>query len=167
MRRATTSITLAAAIALAATSLSAFAAPAPPASPATPAAESPAGPRDNFREQRRERMMERRDQRRDQRGDQRGVRPQQIDRHLTTDQVRDIVEGRLAMSGNSNLKVGAVAAKEDGVVSVEIVIKTGALVDTNEISTRRGLPVAVEKARTERQGPGGRRFAAVQTIART
>lgn len=68
-----------------------------------------------------------------------------IDKKLTSDQVRDIVAGRLAQSGNANLKVGKVTAKEDGVVIVEIVTKTGALVDTREISTKTGMPAGAER----------------------
>jgi hypothetical protein len=68
-----------------------------------------------------------------------------IDKKLTTDQVRDIVTGRLAQEGNANLKVGKVTAKEDGVASVDIVTKTGALVDTQEISTKTGLSVGQER----------------------
>jgi hypothetical protein len=73
-----------------------------------------------------------------------GERPP-IDKKLSQDQVRDIVAGHIAMSGNPNLKVGKVIAKEEGVVSVEIVTKTGALVDTREISTKTGLPIAIEE----------------------
>ncbi len=71
--------------------------------------------------------------------------PPTIDKKLTNDQVRDIVAGRLAQSGNANLKVGKVTAKEDSVVSVEIVTKTGALVDTREISTKTGMPAGAER----------------------
>lgn len=75
---------------------------------------------------------------------ERPARPQ-IDKKLSNDQVRDIVEGRIAMSGNPNLKVGKITAKEDGVVSVDITTKTGALVETQEISTKTGLPANVER----------------------
>ena len=68
-----------------------------------------------------------------------------IDKKLTNDQVRDIVAGRLAQRGNANLKVGKVTAKEDGLVSVEVVTKTGALVDTREISTKTGMPAGAER----------------------
>lgn len=97
------------------------------------------------------------------RAEQRPDRPQaerpQVDKKLTTDQVRDIVEGRLAMRGNPNLKVGKVTAKEDGVVTVDITTKTGALVDTQEISTKTGLPTKLEARMSEMRGPGfGARF---------
>jgi hypothetical protein len=68
-----------------------------------------------------------------------------IDKHLTNDQVRDIVAGGLAQRGNANLKVGKVTAKEDGIVTVEIVTKTGALVDTRDISTKTGRPAGMER----------------------
>ena len=76
------------------------------------------------------------------------------DRHLTADQVRDIVAGRLALAGNPNLKVGKVTAKEDKVVAVDIVTKTGALVTTREVSTKTGGPV--RRPRTEAADSGGR-----------
>lgn len=151
MRRTTSTLAAATAVALVATSFFTLSAPARTAFAAAAETEREPGPRQQFRERMRERMTERRDAR------------QEIDRHLTSEQVRDIVEGRLAMSGNANLKVGKVTAKEENVVSVEVVTKTGALVETREISTRSGLPVAVEKARAARgqRGPGGRggRFA--------
>lgn len=84
----------------------------------------------------------------------------QVDKKLTTEQVKDIVEGRLAQSGNPNLKVGKVTAKTDGVVAVDITTKTGALVETREISTKTGLPVKLEQRFGEmrerfRGGPHG------------
>lgn len=76
-----------------------------------------------------------------------------VDRHLTADQVRDIVAGRLALADNPNLKVGKVTAKEDGVVAVDIVTKTGALVTTREVSTKTGGPA--RRPRTESADAGG------------
>lgn len=63
-----------------------------------------------------------------------------IDRKLTADQVRDILAGRLAESGETNLKVGKVRAKDGGVVAADIVTASGSLVVTREISTKTGLP---------------------------
>jgi hypothetical protein len=81
-----------------------------------------------------------------------------IDKHLTSEQVRDVVAGRIAMSGNPNLKVGKVIAKADGIVTVDVVTKSGALVETREISTKTGLPARMEKAmmahRVFRRGDG-------------
>jgi hypothetical protein len=86
----------------------------------------------------------------------RGPERSTIDKKLSLDQVRDIVAGRLAMEGNANLKVGKVTAKEDGVATAEIVTKTGALVDTRDISTRTGLSVEQERrfARMRERGRG-------------
>lgn len=103
----------------------------------SPGASAPENARERFRDRMHERAAERRPE---------------IDRKLTSDQVRDIVEGRLAMRGNANLKVGRVAAKEEGVVTVDIVTKTGALVTTQEVSTRTGLPARLEAARNQRAG---------------
>ena len=63
-----------------------------------------------------------------------------IDKKLTSEQVRDILAGRLAQSGESNLKVGKVRAKDGDVVAVDIVTTSGSLVLTREISTKTGLP---------------------------
>ena len=93
------------------------------------------------------------------RGRERGPERPTIDKKLTNDQVRDIVAGNLAMRGNANLKTGKVTAKEDGIVSVEIVTKTGALVDTREISTKSGRPAGMERRFGEmRQRFAGRHF---------
>lgn len=77
-----------------------------------------------------------------------------VDKHLTSAQVRDIVAGRIAMRGDPNLKVGKVTAKADGIVAVDVVTKSGALVETREISTKTGLPVKMEKAMAEHRGFG-------------
>lgn len=103
--------------------------------------------RETMRERFRERMQER--------GQENGPARPMIDKHLTTDQVRDFVQGRLAMDDNPNLKVGKVTAKEEGIVAVDIVTKTGALVETREISTRTGLPAKLEARLEERRGHGG------------
>jgi hypothetical protein len=73
-----------------------------------------------------------------------------VDKKLTPDQVHDIVAGRLASQGEGTLKVGKVAAKSPGVVSVEIVTTSGSLVTTREISTKTGLPTGIEKRCEER-----------------
>lgn len=123
-----------------------IAAPAVAAESAPSAAPAPdvgsANPRAQMREAMRERMAERHGN---------------VDRHLSTDQVRDIVQGRLAMSGNPNLKVGKVTAKDEHTVAVDIVTKTGALVETRDISTRTGRPAAMERAIADRSGAGAGR----------
>ncbi|MBM3513707.1 MAG: hypothetical protein FJX59_08325 [Alphaproteobacteria bacterium] len=89
-----------------------------------------------------------------------------MDRDLSAAQIKDIIEGRLAQSGDDNLKVGKAGAKGD-VVTIDIVTKTGAKVSSHEFSTKTGLPVgagsmcdrAVERMeqaadrRDERRGP--------------
>jgi hypothetical protein len=100
------------------------------------------------REERRERMRERMAERH-------AEIEKREDKHLTAEQVRDIVAGRLAQSGNPNLKVGKVTPKEDSVVAVDIVTKTGALVTTREISTKTG-GLAFREQRREARAAGDR-----------
>lgn len=68
-----------------------------------------------------------------------------MDKKLSTDQVRDIVAGQLAQAGNANIKVGKVQPKGEGVVAVDIVTKDGALVNTRELSTKTGMPIEAGK----------------------
>ena len=77
------------------------------------------------------------------------------DKDLSVDQVRDIVEGRLAMMGNTNLKVGGVSESDADKVIVDIVTQEDSLVQTMEISTRTGRPTDAER-RFGRMG--GREF---------
>ena len=118
-------------------------APALAVDPAAPAA--PADSAQRFRERIREHLQNHREA---------------MDRHLTADQVRDIVAGRLAMAGNPNLKVGKVTTKEENVVAVDIVTKTGALVSTREVSTKTGGPARFEKMREQRRATMEQRRAA-------
>lgn len=83
------------------------------------------------------------------RAERQGEARPEIDKKLTNEQVKDIVEGHIAQRGNANLKVGKITAKEDGVVAVDITTKTGALVETREISTKTGLPVNLGRRRSE------------------
>ena len=113
------------------------------------AAEAPQG----FRAKMRERIQERVQERMKEEADKNTV-----DKKLTADQVRDIVAGHIAMSGNPNIKVGKVTAKEEGVVAVDVVTKTGALVATREISTKTGHPVNMDEMMgAMMDGPGGPR----------
>ncbi len=116
----------------------------PPAAIAKAAADTTANDiaptRESFRERVKERMEEH------------AKEHPPIDKHLTSEQVRDIIAGRIAMSGNSNLKVGKVTAKADGIVAVDVVTKSGALVETREISTKTGLPAKMEKAMAGHRG---------------
>lgn len=72
-------------------------------------------------------------------------RMEKIDKDLNVDQVRDIVEGRIAAMGNSNLKIGDVAETSDNTVLVDIVTQDDSLVQTVEISTRTGRPADAER----------------------
>jgi len=111
------------------TSFSAKAADTPSVTAATPDQT-----RDNRRGERRERFREHMKE-----------RIAADDKHLTPDQVRDIVAGRLALSDNENLKVGKAVAKGDDVVEVEILTKSGSLVTTREISTKSGRPAWIDQ----------------------
>ena len=51
-----------------------------------------------------------------------------LDRELTVDDVRDIVEGRLAWRGGDRLKVGKVEAQDDQTIVAEIVTVDDSLV---------------------------------------
>ncbi len=76
------------------------------------------------------------------------------DKKLSLDQVRDIVAGRMAQSGDSTLKVGKATTKEPGIASVEILTTSGSLVTTREISTKTGRPAFFEKRCAENAGAG-------------
>lgn len=107
---------------------------------------SPTFAADDTREDRREKFEE---------------RMSKIDKDLNVDQVRDIVEGRIAKMGNSNLKVGDLAETSDNTVLVDIVTQDDSLVQTVEISTRTGRPAGAERhfgrmmhERKNMRGPG-------------
>ncbi len=63
-----------------------------------------------------------------------------IDRQLGAAEVRDIIEGRLAMRGNKRLKVGDVAEKDADTVTAEIVTVDGSLVQVVEVDRHTGRP---------------------------
>ena len=77
-------------------------------------------------------------------------RLEKTDRNLSADQVRDILAGRLAQSGEPNLKVGKPRSKGD-VVELDIVTTSGSLVATREISMKTGLPANLLERCQERQ----------------
>jgi len=62
------------------------------------------------------------------------------DKGLTKEQVHDIMQGRLAMMGNTNLKVGSVTQVDKEIVAVDIVTQDNSMVKTMNISTRTGHP---------------------------
>lgn len=72
-------------------------------------------------------------------------RLEKIDKDLSVEQVRDIVEGRIAAMGNSNLTIGDVVETSDNTVLVDIVTQDDSLVQTVEISTRTGRPADAER----------------------
>jgi hypothetical protein len=73
-----------------------------------------------------------------------------MDKKLSTEQVRDIVAGRLAQNRDHTLKVGKATAKGDGVVAVEILTTSGSLVTTRDISTKTGGPARMEQSCREK-----------------
>ncbi len=77
-------------------------------------------------------------------------RLEKTDRNLSADQVRDILAGRLAQSGEPNLKVGKPRTKGD-VVELDIVTTSGSLVATREISMKTGLAANLLERCQERQ----------------
>jgi hypothetical protein len=85
-----------------------------------------------------------------------------MDKDLSAEQVRDIVEGRIASMGNANLRVGGVTETPNDTVLVDIVTQDDSLVQTVEISTRTGRPADTERRfdrgnRMGDMGPGGKR----------
>lgn len=89
-------------------------------------------------------------------------RMEKMDKDLSSEQVRDIVEGRIAQMGNTNLKVGGVTATSTDTVLVDIVTQDDSLVQTMEISTRTGRPADMGKrfdrgSRMSDMGPGKHR----------
>lgn len=87
-------------------------------------------------------------------------RMERMDKDLSADQVRAIVEGRIASMGDTNLKVGGVTESANDTVLVDIVTKDDSLVQTVEISTRTGRPADMDRRfdregrRSELRGPG-------------
>ncbi|MCW9035867.1 MAG: hypothetical protein OQK35_00750 [Alphaproteobacteria bacterium] len=66
------------------------------------------------------------------------------DLDLSVEDVKNILEGRLAWQGNKNLKVGEVKAKDDDVVLAQIVTKDGSLVQQLEIDRDTGRPRSIK-----------------------
>ncbi|MBM3950156.1 MAG: hypothetical protein FJ311_01725 [Rhodospirillales bacterium] len=61
-----------------------------------------------------------------------------VDRALTVEKVKSILEGRLAWHSNDRLKVGKVADKDDKTITAEIVTVDGSLVQTLTIDKATG-----------------------------
>lgn len=62
-----------------------------------------------------------------------------LERELSKDQVRTLVEARLIMKGNENLKVGKVSSNRDG-FKVDIVTRDDSLVKELELA-KNGMPL--------------------------
>lgn len=69
-----------------------------------------------------------------------GFGPRLSDQPLSAEQVKEIMEGRLAWHGNDNLKLGEVTEKDDKTVTVQILTKDGSLVRSLEIDRTSGRP---------------------------
>lgn len=64
------------------------------------------------------------------------------DGQLSVDEVKGLVEHRLAMWNNPNLKVGEVKEKDATTISADIVTKDGSLVEHMEFDRKTGRPAA-------------------------
>lgn len=67
-----------------------------------------------------------------------------IDKQLTTDDVKKIVEGNLAWSGDKNLKAGEVKEKDEKTITATIVTKEGSLVRTLEFDRATGFHTPIK-----------------------
>jgi hypothetical protein len=65
----------------------------------------------------------------------------QADGEVTIDEIRGLLEQRLAMRQNPNLKVGEVTDKDEYTIAAQIVTKDGSLVQTMEFNKKTGRPV--------------------------
>lgn len=60
------------------------------------------------------------------------------DLQLTPERVKEILEGKIAWSGNENLKVGEISTDKDGQIIAKIVTKDNSLVQTLQIDPKTG-----------------------------
>jgi hypothetical protein len=60
------------------------------------------------------------------------------DLELTTERVKDIMEGKIAWMGNENLKVGDVTTDKDGNIIAQLVTKDNSLVETFKVDPKTG-----------------------------
>jgi|GEM_PF-2986669 len=65
----------------------------------------------------------------------------QADGVISTDEIKGLLEKRLAMWNNPNVKVGNVVEKDDNTISAEIVTKDGSLVQNLEFDRKTGRPM--------------------------
>ncbi|NVK18914.1 MAG: hypothetical protein HWE30_09480 [Methylocystaceae bacterium] len=61
-----------------------------------------------------------------------------FDLKLTTDRVKEIMEGKIAWMGNDNLKVGDVTTNSDGKIIAQLVTKDNSLVETFVVDPKTG-----------------------------
>ena len=61
-----------------------------------------------------------------------------FDLKLTPERVKEIMEGRIAWSGNENLKVGDVSTDKEGQIIAKIVTKDNSLVETFKVDPKTG-----------------------------
>lgn len=65
------------------------------------------------------------------------------DGEITVDEIKGILEARLTMWNNPNLKVGEIKEKDENTISAEIVTKDGSLVQHLEFDRKTGRPNTV------------------------
>ena len=65
---------------------------------------------------------------------------QVLRRDLTADEVKHMMQHRLAWSGNQNVKLGNVSEKEGDVIEVEITDKDGKVVQKLKVDRHTGCP---------------------------
>eukprot|EP00657_Telonema_sp_P-1_P002190 TRINITY_DN15183_c0_g1_i1.p2 TRINITY_DN15183_c0_g1~~TRINITY_DN15183_c0_g1_i1.p2 ORF type:complete len:131 (-),score=13.70 TRINITY_DN15183_c0_g1_i1:103-495(-) len=69
---------------------------------------------------------------------------QPLRRDLTTDEVKHMMEHRVAWAGNPNLKVGKITEKDADTIVAEIVTKDGSLVRKIDVDRHTGRMQAVQ-----------------------
>ena len=65
----------------------------------------------------------------------------QADGEVTVDEVKGLLEQRLSMWRNPNLKVGEVVEKDETTITAEIVTKDGSLVQSMDFDRKTGRPM--------------------------
>lgn len=71
-------------------------------------------------------------------GGKRFMQGKDINLQLTTERVKDIMEGRLAWRGNDNIKVGDVTTDKDGQIIAQLVTKDNSLIETFMVDPKTG-----------------------------
>lgn len=73
-----------------------------------------------------------------------GASPCSAEKDLTADDVKKILDGRLAWAGNKRLKVGNVTKKDDDTYIAEIVTTDNSLVERLEVGRKTGITRKVQ-----------------------